>query len=99
MAHHNEEEEKNYDYLYYVVGLLTGLFIGAVIDKGFTWIFVGGVLGLLTAALFLQVLVKGREQSWSRPALIHKKLEPVLRYRYRMAGFFNFCILAHYPPF
>ncbi len=63
MAHHNEEEEKNYDYLYYVVGLLTGLFIGAVIDKGFTWIFVGGVLGLLTAALFLQVLVKGREQS------------------------------------
>jgi hypothetical protein len=63
MAHHNEEEEKNYDYLYYVVGLLTGLFIGAIIDKGFTWIFVGGVLGLLTAALFLQVLVKGREQS------------------------------------
>lgn len=63
MAHHNEEEEKNYDYVYYLVGLLTGLFIGAIIDKGFTWIFVGGVLGLLTAALFLQVLVKGREQS------------------------------------
>jgi hypothetical protein len=63
MAYHNEEEKKNYDYLYYVVGLLTGLFIGAIIDKGFTWIFVGGVLGLLTAALFLQVLVKGREQS------------------------------------
>ena len=63
MAHHHEEEEKNYDYLYYVVGLLTGLFIGFILDKGFTWIFVGGVLGLLTAALFLQVLVKGREQS------------------------------------
>ncbi|MDB5154739.1 MAG: hypothetical protein JWR54_3490, partial [Mucilaginibacter sp.] len=30
--------------------------------KGYTWIFVGGVLGLLTAALFLSVFVRGREQ-------------------------------------
>jgi hypothetical protein len=61
MANH-QEEEKNYDFLYYLVALVSGLFVGAIIDKGFTWIFVGGVLGLLSAALFLRVLVKGREQ-------------------------------------
>jgi hypothetical protein len=62
MEHHAKEEEKSYNYLYYVVALVCGLFTGAVIDKGFTWIFVGGVLGLLTAALFLQVFVRGREE-------------------------------------
>jgi len=62
MAHHQKEEEKNYDFVYYLVGLVCGLFVGAIIDKGFTWIFVGGVLGLLTAALFLSVFVRGREQ-------------------------------------
>lgn len=64
MAHHHEEEKEeiNFNALYYLVGLLSGLFVGAIIDKGFTWIFVGGVLGLLTAALFLSVFVRGREQ-------------------------------------
>jgi hypothetical protein len=65
MTHHHEEEKKeeiNFNALYYLVGLLSGLFIGAILDKGYTWIFVGGVLGLLTAALFLAVFVRGREQ-------------------------------------
>jgi len=65
MEHHHdvkEKEEINFNALYYLVGLLSGLFVGAIIDKGFTWIFVGGVLGLLTAALFLSVFVRGREQ-------------------------------------
>jgi uncharacterized membrane protein len=64
MANHHEEkkEEINFNALYYLVGLISGLFVGAIIDKGFTWIFVGGVLGLLTAALFLSVFVRGREQ-------------------------------------
>jgi len=64
MAHHHEEkkEEVNFNALYYLVGMISGLFVGAIIDKGYTWIFVGGVLGLLTAALFLSVFVRGREQ-------------------------------------
>jgi len=63
MEHHQEEkEEVNFNALYYLVGLLSGLFTGAIIDKGFTWIFVGGVLGLLTTVLFLQVFVRGREE-------------------------------------
>ena len=61
MKHQHNEEAINYDKLYYIVGLLAGLFTGAVIEKGFTWVIIGGILGLLTAALFLNVLVKGRE--------------------------------------
>jgi len=64
MAHHHEEEKEeiNFNALYYLVGMLSGMFVGFIIDKGFTWIFVGGVLGLLAAALFLSVFVRGREQ-------------------------------------
>ena len=62
MKHHHEEEE-NFDYVYYLVGLACGLFTGFIIDKGFTWIPVGGVLGLLTAAFFLNVMVKDRQNS------------------------------------
>jgi membrane associated rhomboid family serine protease len=64
MAHDHKEkkEEINFNALYYLTGLVCGLFTGWIIDKGFTWIFVGGVLGLLTAALFLQVFVRGREE-------------------------------------
>ncbi len=64
MADHHEEkkEEINFNALYYLVGMVSGMFVGAIIDKGYTWIFVGGVLGLLTAALFLSVFVRGREQ-------------------------------------
>ena len=64
MAHQHEEakEEVNFSALYYIVGLLTGLFIGVVIDQGFTWIFSLVVVGLLLAALFQSVFVRGREQ-------------------------------------
>jgi hypothetical protein len=57
---HHEEKEKSYDFVYYLVGLVSGLFTGAVLDVGFKYVVLGGVLGLLTAALFLRVLVKNR---------------------------------------
>ncbi len=61
MKHHHKEE-KNQDFIYYLVALVCGLFVGAVIDKGFIWIPIGGVMGLLTAAAFLRLLVKGRAE-------------------------------------
>jgi hypothetical protein len=57
---HQEEVKDNLDYIFYLVALVSGAFVGLIIDKGFTWIVVGGVLGLLTAAFFLNVLVRGR---------------------------------------
>jgi hypothetical protein len=62
MAHHPVQKEKNINGLYYLVAIVCGLFTGAVIDKGITWIIVGGLMGILIAALFLQVFVRGREQ-------------------------------------
>ncbi|MBL4678642.1 MAG: hypothetical protein JKY70_20970 [Mucilaginibacter sp.] len=65
MSHHHHlhhEEEKSYDFVYYLVALVCGLFVGAVVERGFIWIPVGGVLGLLTAAVFIKLLVKGREE-------------------------------------
>ena len=60
--HHPHKEEKNYDYIFYLVALVCGMFVGAIVERGFIWIPVGGVFGLLTAALFLKFLVKGREE-------------------------------------
>lgn len=60
--HHPHHEEKNYDYVFYLVALLAGMFTGAIVERGFIWIPVGGVFGLLTAAVFLKFLVKGREE-------------------------------------
>ncbi len=58
MKHH--EEVKNYDSLYYLVGLLTGLVVGVVIDTTFVLIPILGVVGLLFAGFFLNVFVRGR---------------------------------------
>ncbi|MCO5950612.1 hypothetical protein [Mucilaginibacter flavidus] len=58
MKHH--EEVKNNDSLYYLVGLLTGLIIGVVIDTTFVLIPILGVVGLLFAGFFLNVFVRGR---------------------------------------
>ena len=60
--HQEEKKEFNVTNLYYLVGLIFGLMTGAVLEMGITWIIVGGVLGLLTALLFVAVFVRGREQ-------------------------------------
>jgi hypothetical protein len=59
----HQEEEKSYDFVYYLLGLVTGVFTGAILDVGMIWALVGGILGLLSAGLFLNVLVKGREEA------------------------------------
>ena len=62
MAHHHHEEQKNFDYVFYLVALISGMFVGLIIERGFIWVPVGGLFGLLTAALFIKFLVKGREE-------------------------------------
>lgn len=64
MAHSQNEKEKelNIENLYYLVAVVCGAFTGWIIDKGWIWVLVGVVLGLLTATLFLRVFVRGREE-------------------------------------
>jgi hypothetical protein len=60
MSHHHTEKKENINNLYYLVGLLAGLFTGAVIEFSIIYLVTGAIVGLLFAALFLNVLVKGR---------------------------------------
>ena len=61
--HHHEEEEKSQDYLYYIIGLLSGLFTGLILESSFIWIPILGIFGLLFAGFFLNVFVRGRESA------------------------------------
>jgi len=62
MSHHSHHVEKKEDIsgLYYLVGLLGGLFVGLLLDMGITYIVVGGIVGFLFAVFFYNILVKGR---------------------------------------
>jgi len=60
MTHHHETEKINDKNLYYLIGLLTGLFIGATLEGSWLWIPILAIVGLLFTAFFLTVLVKGR---------------------------------------
>jgi hypothetical protein len=64
MTHHHEEEEKiSYESFYYIVGLLSGLFTGLILEAGFIWIPILGIFGLLFTGFFLSVFVRGRGEN------------------------------------
>jgi len=56
-----EQTEKNFDWLYYVIGLFTGMLVVISITWSFLWIVFGGILGLIFGGTFLERIVKGRE--------------------------------------
>lgn len=59
MANHDiETDEKNYDYLYYVIALITGSITGYIFQGTFVYTIVGAVVGLLSAAFYVNVLLK-----------------------------------------
>jgi hypothetical protein len=63
MAHHHPKKEKNYDYAYYLVALLCGMFVGVILESSLVWIPVLGIFGLMFAGFFLNVFVRGRENA------------------------------------
>ena len=56
-----ENSNNNFNWLYYALGLFFGMLTGAVITHSYIFALLGGVLGLLTAGLFLNAIVKGRK--------------------------------------
>jgi hypothetical protein len=60
MKNQHEEEAKTFNYIYYLVGILSGVFVGIILDKGFIWLPIMGLFGLLFTAFFLSVFVRGR---------------------------------------
>jgi type IV secretory pathway TrbD component len=58
-----QQSDKDLNYIYYLVAILSGLFVGAVIGVGFKWIILGGIFGFLTAAFFVNVLARSSEEA------------------------------------
>jgi len=58
----NTEDNKNsFEWVWYVLGLLTGMLSMLSVTTGFGWVLLGGILGLIFAGVFLNKIVKGRE--------------------------------------
>ncbi len=53
MENQGTEEVKSFDNLYYIVGLLAGIIIAYIVQGTFLWMLIGAVLGLLSAAFFI----------------------------------------------
>ena len=54
------QKEQNTDWIYYIIGLLTGMLVVISITWSFLWILFGGILGLIFGGTFLSKIVKGR---------------------------------------
>jgi ABC-type enterobactin transport system permease subunit len=63
MSHHPKAEKENLNSIYYLVGILSGAFTGAIINVAITWVLVGALLGFLFTAFFVQVLAKSSEEA------------------------------------
>ncbi len=56
-----ENSSNNFNWLYYALGLIFGVLTAIIITQNYIYAIVGGILGLLSAGLFLNALVKGRK--------------------------------------
>ncbi len=56
-----ENSNNNFNWLYYLLGLIFGILTAVIITQSYIFAMVGAVLGLLTAGLFLNAIVKGRK--------------------------------------
>jgi hypothetical protein len=54
------ENKNSFEWVYYILGLLAGILFVLPITTSFGWLFLGGVLGLIFGAVFLNKIVKGR---------------------------------------
>jgi hypothetical protein len=60
MTHHHKEEKSNVTSLYALVGLLSGAFVGLILESSFVWIPILAIFGFLFAGFFYNTIVKGR---------------------------------------
>ena len=54
------ENKNSFEWVWYVVGILAGMLSVLSVTSGFGWILLGGLGGLIFAAVFLGKIVKGR---------------------------------------
>lgn len=56
-----QENKNSFEWVWYVIGLLTGMLAVLAVTTSFGWVVLGGIFGLIFAAVFLNKIVKGRE--------------------------------------
>jgi hypothetical protein len=55
------QEKDNQDYgIYFLLAAICGIATAWVITGSFLWIFIGALIGLIVAALFVNGIVKGK---------------------------------------
>ncbi len=57
----NNDNKNNFDWVYYVLGLFFGILTAAIISGSFGWSILGGIIGFIISAIFLNTLVKDRK--------------------------------------
>jgi hypothetical protein len=56
-----EDNKNSFEWVWYVIGLLTGILAVLAVTTSFGYVLLGGIIGLILAGLFLNNIVKGRE--------------------------------------
>ena len=56
-----QENNKSFDWVYYVLGLFFGMLTTSSITLSFGWLLFGGLLGFIFGAVFLNTIVKDRQ--------------------------------------
>ena len=56
-----QENNTSFDWVYYVLGLIFGILTAVVITGSFGWAILGGIIGFIFGAVFLNGIVKGRK--------------------------------------
>lgn len=55
-----EESTQSFDWVYYILGIVAGMLVAASATGSFLSTILGGIIGLIISALFLNKIVKGR---------------------------------------
>lgn len=56
-----EENKNNFNWVYFVVGSLTGMLAVLAVSTSFFTVLLGGLVGLIFAGVFLNKIVKNRQ--------------------------------------
>jgi hypothetical protein len=54
------ENKNSFEWVWYVLGMLTGMLAVIPVSSHLGWVLLGGVIGLIFGAVFLNSIVKGR---------------------------------------
>jgi multisubunit Na+/H+ antiporter MnhE subunit len=55
-----QENNNSFNWIYYVLGLITGAAVTLAITTNFFWVIFGAILGFIFGAVFLNAIVKDR---------------------------------------